>query len=139
MSNQKNDTGSVTYSLNDAIEISINPNDAKFARKMLKTFELLDKKHGEYLVELRCAAATEVFDVRDKFDSEMRKIIDNSLGAPVCAALFGDNKVYLASRGRPLWCNLLFGVMNVINEDVLNKQKKANPRIKNLISNYQKS
>lgn len=138
MDNQENGTGFVTYKINDAIEIRINPTDAKFAKKILKTFEALDKKRGEFLVELRCAPVTDIYDVCAKLDAEMRKIIDNCLDAPVCAALFGDDFITMPSvSGPPLWCNLLIGVMNVIDKDVLNKQKKANPKIKNLISNYQ--
>lgn len=134
------DTGLVTYSLNGAAELSFNPADAVFVERIYNTFDALDKKQDEYKAEAEKATGKrEIFDVARKWDAEMRGLIDETLGTPVCAALFGSMNVYALNKdGLPVWAALMLTVLDQVDASFGERQKKTSSAISKYTAKYHK-
>lgn len=131
------DTGIVTFKLNGAAEVAFNPTDSSFVERLYNTFEALDKKQDEYKAEAEKAnGKREIFDVARKWDKEMRSMIDNALGQPVCDTLFGGMNVYAMADGLPVWANLMLSIMDEVDTAFTREQKATNPRIAKYTSKY---
>lgn len=133
------DDGLVTYDLNGAAQVKFNPTDSSFVERLFLTFDALDKKQEAYKAEVEKAAGSrEIFDIARKRDAEMRTMIDDALGQPVCCALFGEMNVYAMADGLPVWCNLLLAVMDEVDTSFTRERKAADPRIKKYTAKYRK-
>lgn len=131
-------TGLKTYSLNGACEIAINPTDSAFVERLFRTFEALDQKQDAYKAEVEKATGREIFNIARKRDEEMRQMIDEALGNPVCEALFGGMNVYALADGLPVWANLLLAIMDEVDTTFAREQKLTNPRVEKYTSKYHK-
>lgn len=133
------DTGLAAYSLNGAVEVAFNPTDSAFVERLFHTFDALDKKQDAYKAEVEQAAdKREIFAIARRRDAEMRAMIDETLGQPVCDALFGGMNVYAMADGLPVWCNLMLAVMEEIDTSFAREQKAANPRIQKYTAKYRR-
>lgn len=131
------ETGLVSYHLNDACEVSFNPTDSAFVERLFHTFDTLDRKQEAYKAEIENVTdQRKIFDIARKRDAEMRGMIDEALGAPVCDALFGGMNVYAMADGLPVWCNLMLAVMDEIDTSFAREQKRMNPRIAKYTAKY---
>ena len=130
------DTGVVTYSLNDACEISINPTDSAFIKRLADVFEDIDRKDAEYKVAFSGAKDRELFDLCEKRNTETRAMIDQAFGVPVCDAIFGGMDVFALANGLPVWSNLFFAVLDELDASVLKERSKTNPRLKKYADKY---
>lgn len=131
------ETGLVTYSINGKCEISFNPTDSVFVKRLYDAFEHLDSKQEHYrdIVE-KTANKKEIFDVAKTMDEEMREIIDDVLGTGVSGSLFGDMNVYAMADGLPVWCNLMLAIIDETDTAFAREQKAMNPRIKKYTDKY---
>lgn len=133
------DTGLVTFSINGKAEATFNPTDSAFVERLFQTFDKLDGKQETYKTRVEAAKGNrEIFDVAREMDAEMRELLDGALGAPVCDRVFGGMNVYALAEGLPVWCNLMFAVMDQIDTTFAQEQKKTNPRIQKYTSRYHK-
>lgn len=131
------ETGLVTFSLNGKCELTFNPTDSAFVERLYSAFDTLDKKQDEYKGRVaKTAESKEIFDVARAMDSEMREIIDNALGTPVCDALFGDMNVYAMADGLPVWCNLMMALIDNVDMSFAAEQKRTNPRLEKYTKKY---
>lgn len=133
------DTGLVNYQLNDTVTVSFNPTDAAFVERLFKTFDALDEKQESYKAEIEKAEKREIFAIARRRDAEMREMIDETLCAPVCDALFGGMNVYALASGLPVWANLLLTIMDEIDTVFAREQKLTDSRIKKYSEKYSKS
>lgn len=130
-------TGLVAFNINGAVELCFNPTDAAFVERLYSAFEALDKKQEEYRAEAEKAnGKREIFDVARKWDAEMRAMIDDALGAEVCAPLFGAMNVYAMADGLPVWANLLLTIMDQVDSSFASEQAKTDSRIKKYTAKY---
>lgn len=131
------ETGLVSYNLNDVCEVSFNPTDSAFVERLFHTFDTLDRKQDAYKAEIENVSdRRKIFDIARERDAEMRGMIDEALGAPVCDALFGGMNVYAMADGLPVWCNLMLAVMDEIDTSFAREQKRMNPRIAKYTAKY---
>ncbi len=132
------DTGLVTFSLNGAAELSFNPADAAFVEGIYNAFDALDKKQDEYKAEAEKAAGKrEIFDVARKWDNEMRSMIDETLGTPVCESLFGEMNVYALNKdGLPVWAALMLTILDQVDGSFNERQQKTSAAISKYTSKY---
>lgn len=131
--------GVETYKLNDSVEVSFNPTDAAFGEKLFNAFDTLDKRQESYKAEVgKAEGKRELFDVVRKLDGEMREIINDVFEFDVCSGLFGELNVYALAEGLPLWANLLFAIMDEMDETVMREKKAMNPRIAKYTKKYHK-
>lgn len=133
------DSGLVTYSLNGKCEVSFNPTDSNFVERLFKTFNELDKKQEAYKAEVeKISDKKEIFEIARKRDAEMRAMVDEAIGSPVCDSLFGDMNIYALANGFPVWCNLMLAIMDEVDTSFAREQKLTNPRIAKYTSKYHK-
>lgn len=135
----KFDTGLIEYNINGAAKVAFNPTDSAFVERLFNTFNELDKKQEAYKAEVEnLTDKVKIFDVARKRDAEMREMIDGVFGAPVCDAIFGGMNCYALADGLPVWCNLMFAVMDEIDTSFAREQKLTNPRISKYTAKYRK-
>lgn len=133
------DTGRVTFSVNGACEVSFNPTDSEFVKRLFDAFETLDKKQDAYKAEVeKMADKKQIFDIARQRDKEMREIIDSVFETPVSDSLFGSMNVYALADGLPVWCNLMFAVMDEVDTTFAREQKATDARIKKYTEKYHK-
>ena len=133
------DTGVVPFDLNGKTTIEFNPTDSVIVEKIYNTFEELDKKQDAYKAEVeKCANKREVFDIARRRDQEMRAIIDDLFGKPICDELFGSMNIYALADGLPVWCNLMLAVIDQIDTTFSRQQKLTNPRVAKYTEKWKK-
>ena len=139
MQELKISTGLVTYRLNDACEITINPTDSLFIEKMYTVFDDLDAKQDNYRVQISKAGANKaVFDIAREANKELRDMLNEVFGFDICDAVFGEVSVYALADGVPLWANLLLALLDAIDESVSGELKKTSNRMLKYTSKYHK-
>lgn len=139
MAELKFSTGLVTYSLNGVCEVSFNPTDSAFVEKLYGTFNELDKKQEQQKAEVDAAKTNaEIFEIARNRDTEMRGMIDDLFGVPVCDAVFGTMNVYALADGLPVWANLLLAIIDEVDTSFAAEQKKSNPRIDRYLAKYKR-
>ncbi len=131
-------TGLVTYKVNDACEVTINPTDVVFVEKLYDVFEALDEKQEAYKAEINAANKREVFKVARRMDEQLREMVNGVFGFDICTAVFGNMSVCSLADGLPLWANLLLGFMDVVDDSFISEQKKTSARITKYSSKYHK-
>lgn len=139
MNNITTNTGAVEYNINGVCPICFNPTDSDFIKRLFAVYEDLDKKQDAYKAEIeKMADKRKIFDIAAKRDKEMREMIDDLFGAPVCEAVFGRMNVYALADGLPVWCNLIFAIMDEVDSSFAREQKATNPRIQKHMEKYNK-
>lgn len=124
------ETGLVEYKINGGAAVRFNPTDSNFVKRLFDAYETLDSKQELYRKRVETMAdKREVFTFAQEQDEEMRGIIDGLFGEPVSEALFGGMNVYAMADGLPVWCNLMFAVMDEIDTGFAREQKAMNPRL----------
>ena len=113
------DTGIVKHSINGKYEVEFNPTDVAFAERLGRAFDELERKQESKRKEIESASTAEVFDLARKWDAEMREVIDEVFGGPLCASVFGNTSVYALANGLPLWANLMIAVMDEMDMECL--------------------
>lgn len=133
------ETGQVSYSLNGTAQVTFNPTDSVFIERLFNTFDALDEKQDAYKAEVeKAAGGREIFEIARRRDAEMRTMIDEAMGQPVCEALFGGMNVYAMADGLPVWANLLLAVMDEVDTTLVREQKLTNPRLNKYSAKWHK-
>ena len=134
------ESGLVTYSLNGKCEVTFNPTDGQFAKKILDVFNALESKQEERNGNT-AENGEEAFAMLQELDTEMRGMIDNLFGVPVCEPLFGDMNVYaLNNDGIPLWMVLLLMVMGEIKTNIdKNAAGDVKAKLEKYVGKYMKN
>lgn len=124
------ETGLVEYKINGNVTVCFNPTDSNFVKRLFDAYETLDSKQEFYKKRVDTMAdRKQVFVFAKEQDEEMRGIIDDLFQSPVSEALFGGMNVYAMADGLPIWCNLMFAVMDEIDTGFAREQKATNPRL----------
>ena len=133
------DTGLVTYSLNGKFDLTFNPTDSNFVKRLHDAFDHLDKRQEEHESEMRdLKDPKQIFEIAEARDREMREIVDGVLGESACDRLIGDTNIYALANGLPIWCNLLLAIMDEVDTSFAREQKATNPRIEKYTTKYQR-
>lgn len=132
-------TGLVSYKLNGACEVSFNPTDSAFVERLFGVFDALDQKQDAYQEEIEQAGdGREVFEIARRWDAEMRSMIDDLFGSPICDALFGSMNVYALADGLPIWTNLMLTIMDEVDTSFSKERKLTDARIKKYTARWAK-
>lgn len=134
------ETGRETFSLNGTCEVSFNPTDSAFVERLYNAFQTLDQKQESYKADLAAKNQdpTAFFDLARKWDREMREVLDGLFEAPVSDAVFGSMNAYAYAGGLPVWCNLLFAVMDVVDTSVVQAPKQTSAALEKYLTKYKK-
>lgn len=138
MAELKFDSGVKEYTVNGKSVVSFNPTDVHFARKVYRVFEQMDAKQGEYdSVAKNTDNVAAFFAVYERIDTEIRAMLDETLGEGVSDAVFGATSVMALSGGLPLWANLLLAIMDEMDESVSREIKLSDERLAKYTKKYQ--
>lgn len=132
------DTGVVRYTINEKYAVYFNPTDSAFIKRLYDTFVELDKKQEAHKAEIANAKNGEILGIAEKRDAEMCAMIDNVLGEGASAALFEGGSSYALAGGFPRWANLLLVIIDEINNQMDEEQKKYNSRIEKYTKKYRR-
>lgn len=133
------ETGLVSYDLNGRAEVQFNPTDLSFLEKVFAAFDALDEKQNQYEAErAQMNEPRQLFQFARKIDGEMRELIDAALGENVSGEVFGGMNVYAYAGGLPVWCNLLFAILDESDSTFTLEQQQTNPRMQKYLSKYKK-
>ena len=133
------DTGVVSFDLNGKTTIDFNPTDSVIVEKIYNTFGELDRKQDAYKAEIeKRGNEREIFDIARRRNQEMRGIIDDLFGKPICDELFGDMNIYALADGLPVWCNLMLAVIDQIDTTFSREKKATNPRVAKYTAKWKK-
>ena len=145
MSNLTISTGLKEYNLTDELgnvkcTVAFNPTDPGFAERLYNAFSALDKKDEEYhRIASETKDGVQLFKLAREMDADMRRTIDEVLGANVCEPVFGAISVYAWSDGLPLWANLLLSIMDEMDEALAREKKASDPRIKKYTKRFNRA
>ncbi len=131
-------TGVVSYSLNDACTIELNPTDSMVARRLIALVDGLIEKREKIEGQLENASSREIFEACEKLDAELRRDIDEALKAPVCAAVFPNVSLLAMADGLPVFCNLIFALLDEVDAGWQSEVKKTDGRIAKYTAKYRK-
>ena len=132
-------TGVKTYTVNGKGEISFNPTDSNFVKRLYEGFESLDAKQEGYKSEIQnLTDKKEIFEFANARDKEMRDLIDTIFQQPVSEVVFEGLNVYALADGLPLWANFILSIFDEIDGSVAKEQKATNPRIAKYTAKYKK-
>lgn len=138
MAELKFELGLVTYKLagvNGETEVTFNPTDPAFLEKLFAAFDALEGKQQAFDAD---QSARSSFDRCRELDREMRTILDNALGGGVSEKLFGGMNVYAFAGGTPVWCNLLFAILDEVKSRMDAEQQAVNPRLEQYLAKYKR-
>lgn len=131
------DTGLVTYNVNGRCEITFNPGDIGFVKKLFDLFDRLSgrQEDSEKLSDEELSGR-ELFAITDKMDAEMRGDIDALFGEGVSNALFPNVSVFALAGGFPLWANFCMAVIDEIDGNLSEEEQKARARVDKYMKKY---
>lgn len=131
------DTGLVTYNVNGSCEITFNPGDIGFVKKLFDLFDRLSgrQEDSEKLSDEELSGR-ELFAITDKMDAEMRGDIDALFGEGVSNALFPNVSVFALAGGFPLWANFCMAVIDEIDGNLSEEEQKARARVDKYMKKY---
>ena len=131
------DTGLVTYTVNGSCEITFNPGDVGFVKKLFDLFdrlsglqEVAEKENSEEL------DGKELFRLAEERDEKMRSNMDGLFGEGTCAALFPNISVFALAGGFPLWANFLMAIIDEIDVNLSQEEQKARSRVDKYMKKY---
>ena len=129
-------TGIITYTVNDSCEISFNPTNPEFAGKIVRAFqrctEIAQGAKENYGEDFEALMA-----LTEKMDAETRKEIDAAFDEPVCDKVFGRTNVLSFAGGLPVWANFLMVVIDEIDRNLPEEEKKARPAVQKYVKKYE--
>lgn len=133
------DTGLVELDINGVRTIKFNPSDVGFAEDLYglasKIGSIQDAKEAEF-------AKTEdpvvKFDISRAEDKEMRAAVDDYFGEGFCADLFPGVRLYALADGMTLIENLLYGLLDKMDEDITANIARRDAKMKKYTDKYRK-
>lgn len=132
------DTGIVNYRVNGTCEISFNPGDISFVKKLFDLFETLSakqeavEKDNEQDID-----GKKLFEITEKRDAEMREDINAVFGEGVANALFPNISVFSLAGGFPLWANFCMAIIDEIDVNLKAEEVKGRERVDKYMKKYQ--
>lgn len=133
----KFDTGLKEFSLNEKTSVFFNPTDMVFVERVFSTVEKLGEIDDAYNAALdKVDDNAAVFDLARSHDDEIRQNINALFGKDICTPVFGEMSVSTIADGFPVWANLLFAIIDTLDDTFAEEKKKTNPRLAKYTAKY---
>lgn len=123
------ETGVKEYELNDGCVVHFNPCDPSFVERVYHVMDKLGKMQNEEPPNKE--DGEKVWEEINERDKSMRETINSifPFDGDVCAKAFPNVGVYALAGGLPLWTNLLLAILDEVEKNLTDEQKKASPRV----------
>lgn len=128
-------TGVQEYAIN-AATVRFNSTDYVFAERLVNVFDKMDALQSKYKGQLQAANNGNIWKACREIDKEMRAIINELFADDVADGIFGKTSCFALADGLPVWCNVIFAIMDEIDATVIAEQKKTDPRLDAYLAKY---
>ena len=124
--------------------VSLNPTDMNFAESVLNALENIGTMYTEYhdeaerisKMENEKEAGVKMFELGRSADSKIRAELNGLFEKDICTPILGKMSCLARSDGAPVWANIIFGFVDLIDKKIVEEKKKENPRIEKYIKKY---
>lgn len=124
--------------------VSLNPTDMNFAESVLNALENIGTMYTEYQDEAERAskmenekeAGVKMFELGRSADSKIRAELNGLFEKDICTPILGKMSCLTRADGFPVWANIIFSFVDLIDEKIVEEKKKENPRIEKYTKKY---
>lgn len=124
--------------------VSLNPTDMNFAESVLNALENIGTMYTEYQdeaeriskMENEKEAGVKMFELGRSADSKIRAELNGLFEKDICTPILGKMSCLTRADGFPVWANIIFGFVDLIDEKIVEEKKKENPRIEKYTKKY---
>lgn len=133
------DTGIQEVSINGKVSVWLNLTDMDFLERVFNAFDAMDRQQERFQAAIKDEAdAKNVFAIARTMDEEMREHINALFGDDICTPLYGKMNVYSMAGGLPVWCNLMLGLIENMDDTFTAEKKAANPKLQKYLERFKK-
>ena len=139
------DTGLKEFTINNAVKVVFNPADLAFVDQVFAALEDIDKIYRKYQNDVELLddkddkeAGIAVFELSRDADREIREKIDALFGVDICNPTIGSMNIMTPANGLPIWANIIFALIDLFDEKLVEEKKKTNPRIQKYTEKYKR-
>lgn len=136
------DSGLVAYSVNGGkATITFNPTDASFFKRLYDTFSKLSAMQDNVNEKRVEDAPEKVYEDMNDISTQMKAQIDETL-APfcnvpsICEAVYGNMNLWAWSNGVPVWCNLIFSLIDTAEGAAAEQKTLSKPAMEKYTKKY---
>ena len=127
--------GKKTYTLNGGETIRFDPGDSEFASRVVAAFQNCHKIQRE-CASNRFTEIDQMVSATKKMSDAIRQEIDTTFGEPVCdKACCGSSPISI-SDGLPVWMNFLMAVIDEIDANMPEGEKRSRIRVQQYMDKY---
>lgn len=128
---------------NLSVTIIVAAYDVFFLGRIMEAAEQLDALHSEMKAQTPSETANAekfiAFYHKSKdIDARMREIIDALFDAEVCNTLFPRQSMFAVGNGAPTWANVLYSVIDQLDDGLADEKQKAQERIRKYSAKYKR-
>lgn len=124
--------------------VSLNPTDMNFAESVLNALENIGTMYTEYQdeaervskMENEKEAGVKMFELGRSADSKIRAELNGLFEKDICTPILGKMSCLTRADGFPVWANIIFGFVDLIDDKIVEEKKKENPRIEKYTKKY---
>ena len=135
------ETGIQEFDLNGKKTVYFSPTDMNFIETVFNVAERLDQREAEFQKQLEAMTEEDepkIFDLGRQHDAEIREEINGIFGEDICTPVFGSLNVFALADGLPIWANLLFAIIDKLDDEFVKQKEKTNPRLAKYTAKYSK-
>lgn len=130
-------TGLREFNLNGKVTVTFNPTDQGFIEKVYHAFDELDKQQSEVKERVDGADLDGTFALMREMNERMKTILNDLFGVDIVTPLIGNTSLYALSDGAPIWCNILFAVLDTMEDEIAEQNKKSRARMLKYTAKYE--
>lgn len=127
--------GKREYTLPNGETIHFDPCDSEFANKVVIAFRNSNKIQGA-LSKDHMQDMDQLLTEIQKMNADIRQEIDNAFGEPVCDKACCGSSPTAISDGLPVWMNFLMAVIDEIDANMPEGEKRSRARVQQYMDKY---
>lgn len=132
-------TGLVEFTINGGRKIKFNPSDVGFMENLYDLVAKVDSISSDMGKKKDHADdPAKFFDIARTGDKKMREATDAMFGEGFCEDVFGNVRLYAMADGLTVLENLVFAIIDQMDESVKNNMSQRNDKISKYTAKYQK-
>lgn len=132
-------TGLVEFSINGGRKIKFNPSDIGFMENLYDLVAKVDAISSDMGKKKENASnPAKFFDIARTGDKKMREATDSLFGEGFCEDVFGSVRLYAMADGLTVLENLVFAIIDQMDESVKENVEKRNEKISKYTAKYEK-
>lgn len=126
-----------------SVSVVVAVYDVFFLGRIVEAAERLDGLHSELqkLAPSENAGAEKFIEFYRKsreYDKQMREVIDELFDVEVCDTLFPRQSMFTVGDGAPTWANILYAIIDQMDEGLAGEKEKAQSRIRKYSAKYKR-